>query len=252
MVVWVFAGGGESELGKRIKGNSLNENGGLINFLRKNFPNCIFERKTPIRQKPTGRPKPNTSYGKTGISLISQIQKELPIALKNEPHKCTLILIFDDLDCRDLPQQKEKFIQAVEAILNQYKVKDKIPVWVAFASPELESWLIADWDHSIAKHTDFRNRHQTMRHWLSHHGNISFDNPESFSQYDPNKNACQEKLSELLLESTIREDPSNLNQVSFSKKEHTPLLLLSLNLDIVKQKCPLFREFYDYLNKFCE
>lgn len=34
MVIWVFAGGGESEVR------------GLIPFLRKHFPGCTFERKT--------------------------------------------------------------------------------------------------------------------------------------------------------------------------------------------------------------
>lgn len=253
MVIWVYAGGGESELGQRNKHNSMLENGGLINFLKKNFPNCTFERKTPIRQKPGGKAnKPNISYGKTGISLIAQIKEELSNALKNEPNQCSLILIFDDLDCRNHKEQKDKFLSTVNEILANFNLTDQIPIFVAFAAPEIESWLIADWDNSIARHTDFRinKRHEKMRNWLSSQCKIPFDNPESFSKYDPNKKACQEKLSDLLIESTIREDPNNLHQNRFSKKEHTPLLLLSLDPNIVKDKCPLFREFYEYLNKF--
>ena len=44
VVVWVFAGGGESEVR------------GLIPFLEQNFSNCKFERKTPARQKPGPKP----------------------------------------------------------------------------------------------------------------------------------------------------------------------------------------------------
>ncbi|MFL0648003.1 hypothetical protein [Cylindrospermopsis raciborskii] len=86
MVVWVFAGGGETEVQS------------LIPFLEKNF-NCKFQRKTPARRKPG--PKPGvktTAYGRTGQGLINQISQELPIALKNEPKVCSLILVFDDLE----------------------------------------------------------------------------------------------------------------------------------------------------------
>ncbi|MEA5512027.1 hypothetical protein VB715_19835 [Crocosphaera sp. UHCC 0190] len=163
---------------ERDKPNSMLENGGLINFLRKHFPNCTFERKTPIRKKPGGKAnKPNISYGKTGISLIAQIKEQLPIALKNEPNQCSLILIFDDLDCRNVEQQKEEFVKAVNKVFESSSIDlSKPPIFVAFAAPEIESWLIADWDNSIAKHTDFRinKRHEKMRYWLSSQCKISF------------------------------------------------------------------------------
>ncbi len=41
MVVWVFAGGGESEV-----------NGLIPHFLEKQFPDCQFDRKTPILNRP--------------------------------------------------------------------------------------------------------------------------------------------------------------------------------------------------------
>ena len=95
MVVWVFSGGGESEVR------------GFLPFLEKTFPGCRFERKTPIRGKLGPKPNKASSYGKTGKSLIDQIKQELPLALKAEPNKCDLILVFDDLDCRDSKKQKE-------------------------------------------------------------------------------------------------------------------------------------------------
>jgi hypothetical protein len=246
MVVWVFAGGGEAEVR------------GLIPFFEKHFSPQTFDRKTPIKRKPRGKAnktvsdgteddsKPIRGYGKTGKSLIEQIQKELPIALQSKDDKCDVILVFDDLDCRDHKQQKQKFLEAIKKIDNT----DDIPIIVAFAAPELESWIIADWDNSIAKHSDFRTRHEKMRYWLSKECKIPFGNPESFSEYDHIRDCCQEKLSELLIESTTREDDSNVEQIPFSKKEHTPLLIMSINPDIVNKKCPLFRSFYNELRNF--
>ncbi len=96
MVVWVYSGGGEAEVR------------GFFPFLAKTFPGCRFERKTPVRNKPGPRPNKASGQGRTGKSLIEQIKQELPLALKAEPNKCNLILVFDDLDCRDSQEEKKK------------------------------------------------------------------------------------------------------------------------------------------------
>lgn len=236
MVVWVFAGGGEAEVR------------GLIPFLRNNFRGCEFYIKTPIRQKPGPKPNKKTSYGKTGKSLIEQIKEELPIALRNEPNKCDLILVFDDLDCRDSQIQKQKILEEIATIPGCTDIEK----FVGFAAPELEAWIIADWDNSIAKHIDFRGnkRHERMRWWLSTQKNIPFDQPESFSEYDSERDCCQEKLSEALIESSILSEIDR-NKPRFSKGTHTPELIREINCDEVQRKCPLFREFYNFLYRFC-
>lgn len=239
VVVWVFAGGGEAEVA------------GLIPFLEKCFPQCVFKRKTPARQKPGPKAnQPNrgstSGYGRTGDSLIAQINRELAIALRNEPESCQLILVIDDLDCRNYQSQKQKFLAAINLIPNCAT----IPKFVAFAAPELEAWIIADWDHSIAKYTDFRRRHEQMRWWLSQQCHVPFDAPESFSTYDPSRDSCEEKLSDLLILSTTRIDDSNIEQPPFSKKNHTPELLKMLNPEVIQKKCLIFREFYNYMRYF--
>lgn len=233
VVVWVFAGGGEAEVR------------GLIPFLDKNFPGCRFERKTPARSKPGPKPGRVTGYGKTGNSLIEQISKELPIALKNEPNQCDLILVFDDLDCRDANKQREKILEAIAKIPEC----DDIKKFIGFAAPEVESWIIADWNNSIARHPDFRGKHQRMRWWLSTEKNIPFDSPESFSEYDEGRDCCLEKLSQHLVDSSVL-DEFGSSCTRFSKGLHTPSLLLEINPDEVQKRCPLFRELYNYLNNF--
>jgi hypothetical protein len=233
MVVWLFAGGGESEV-----------NGLVPHFLEKHFSDCQFDRKTPIYQKPAGKRKPGVSYGygKTGKSLAVQIKERLQSALDNET-PCDLILVIDDLDCRDKDKQTQLFLQTIDAVAGAKNIERLI----GFAAPELEAWLIADWNNTIATHIDFRGCHQALRWWLSHQKNMPFDAPESFSEYDPLRDCCQNKLSEALIESTAQHECKEI----FSKGEHTPILLGQMDIDTVSQKCPLFRALCEGLSHFC-
>ena len=233
MVVWVFSGGGEAEVR------------GFFPFLEKTFPGCRFERKTPVRQKPGPKPNKAGSYGRTSKSLIDQIKQELPIALKAEPNKCDLILVFDDLDCRDSQSQKSKILSEISKIPECADIEK----FIGFAAPEIEAWIIADWNNSIAKNSDFRGRQERMRWWLSAEKNVPFDSPESFSEYDREKDCCREKLSEALIESSVYQ--AERHNTRFSKGLHTPLLLREIDPNEVQKKCPLFRELYNYLNNFC-
>jgi len=230
LVIWLFAGGGESEV-----------NGLVPHFLEKHFPDCQFDRKTPIYQKPAGKRKPGVSYGygKTSKSLAIQIKERLKTALDNE-ESCDLILVIDDLDCRDRDKQIQMFLQAIDTV----KAAKYIERIIGFAAPEIEAWLIADWNNTIAKHVDFRNNHQAMRWWLSHKKNIAFDAAESFSAYDPDRDCCKEKLSEALIESTEQYNCKNI----FSKGIHTPLLLREIGIETLRNKCSIFREWYDNLS----
>ena len=73
MIVWVFAGGGQSEIS------------GLLPYLRREFPNCDFQRVTPVSNKEGIKPnklgaKPKTdraSQGLTGKSLLKEIEERL-------------------------------------------------------------------------------------------------------------------------------------------------------------------------------
>jgi Domain of unknown function (DUF4276) len=250
VVVLVFAGGGESEVGLRKKdGAGGGKTGGLITFLENTFPGCTFERKTPIRRKAAPTPNKSISYGRTGQSLIEQIQKEIPIALnilKAEKNQCDLIFVLDDLDCRNPEEQRQKISDSLSKIPDC----DGIPILIGFAAPELEAWIIADWDNSIAKLSAFRGRQRRMRWWLSTQANISFDNPESFSKYDSQRDCCQDKLSEALIQSSIQ-DETDRHKRRFSKGEHTSELLKMIDANEVQRKCPLFRQMYNDLQSFC-
>jgi hypothetical protein len=230
VVIWLFVGGGEAEIR------------GLVPFLKKHFPSCEFCRMTPVLRRPGPRPgvKP-TGYGKTGKSLIAEIRERLPAAL-TKGERCDAVLIINDLDCRNEDAQQTRFLKAIDAI-DEAKTIDR---FIGFAAPELEVWIIADWDGSVAKHADFRSRHNRMRHWLSSVKSIPFESPESFGKYDAQKDFCCEKLSELIIESTTLH-PEDRFKPKYSKGSHTPLLLLQINPLVVKDKCPIFRKLYSFL-----
>ncbi len=200
-----------------------------------------------MRDKPGLKPNKASSQGRTGKSLIEHIKQELALALKAEPNKCDLILVFDDLDCRDSQEEKNKILEDEISKIPECADIKKI---VGFAAPEIEAWIIGDWNNSITKNLDFRGRHERMRWWLSKQRKISFENPESFSEYDVEKDCCREKLSQALIESSVKDEVDS-DKARFSKGIHTPLLLMAIDPNEVQKKCPLFRELYNYLNNFC-
>jgi hypothetical protein len=238
MVIWLFAGGGESEIR------------GLVPFLEKYFSNCSFHRKTPVIRKPGPRPKYRhgikLGYGKTGKSLEAEIKKRLKRAL-SKGGKCDKILVIDDLDCRNEFEQKNRFIDAIDSV----EASKDIDKFIGFAAPELEAWIIADWNNSIAIHPNFRKRHKIMQYWLSKTKKVSFDNPESFGVYDRKRDTCDEKISNAIIESSMIDEEDKEN-IRYSKGYHTPMLLQKIDPEIVKDKCPLFRQLFYFLNDNCK
>lgn len=201
---------------------------------------------TPVIRKPGPRPGVKLpGYGKTGKSLINEIKERLSIALSKDG-KCDAILVIDDLDCHNETIQKDRFIKTI----NSLKRSKEIEKFIAFASPELEAWIIADWDNSVARHYDFRGRHNQMRHWLSTVKNVSFASPESFGIYNQTRDTCEEKLSNAIIESTMRTEEDRKCS-RYSKALHTPELLLHIDPLVVKDKCPLFRQLYFFLYERC-
>jgi Domain of unknown function (DUF4276) len=231
VVVWVFAGGGESEVR------------GLIPFLEKNYTQHQFERKSPVRLKPGPKPTVQPGYGLTGKSLVDQLGKILHIALATN-EICDSILVIDDLDCHDPLERKGKLNKTIDEVIGARKIE----AIIGFAAPEIEAWIIADWDQTIAQDIDFRGCYQAMRQWMSATKHVSFSTPEAFSKYDPNKNACVKKLSDVLIEAAERSCVRN----AYSKAIHTPRFIEKLSPQVVGRKCPLFRDLHNQLSKEIE
>jgi hypothetical protein len=252
VVVWVFAGGGETEAS------------GLIKFLESTFPHHAFERKLPFNSKKP-RSKPNkkiivneqkkdkeSTFGITGERLAKAIKIHLDTALdkaKSEnnrrPKFPDLILVIDDLDCRNLEIKNQKLEESIEKVLEKKNINN-VEKYIVFAAPEIEVWIMADWEHTIAKSAKFKNRQVKMRRWFNTEKHFPFERPESFGEYDPNKKSCKEKLSELLIVSSrVPEDQGK----EYKKSEDSPDLLLLIEKTVLCQKCPMFRDFYYFMQR---
>lgn len=218
-----------------------------MNFFRKRYRGCQFERKTPIRRPPGPKPtKALPAHGKTGTSLVQELKERLKLSMRFEK-PCDIILVLDDLDCREPKRCRERLLRAVESVCGT----DRIPRFVGFAAPELEAWLIADWDHSFGEHPDFRGaRQQGMRHWLSTEGEVPFHAPETFGHYDSERDTCEEKLSTVIIESTVQGN-HNMGRDPYSKSVHTPVMLLSIEPALVAARCPMFQELHAFLAGRC-
>ena len=219
--MWVFSGGGESE----VKG--------LIPFLKRICSDHKYERKSPVRRKLGPRAPIEPGHGRTRKSLGQQIEKLLSESLVHG-ERCDLILIIDDLDCHDPNVRRALFHSSIGKVDNAADIE----TFVGFASPEIESWIIADWDHSIAADPGFRSRHLKMRHWLSTQRAVPFDRPETFGSFDEAKDSCCDKLSDAIIDSSLH----CCARSRYSKSIHTARFLEQISPEIVSGKCPLFRE----------
>jgi len=133
------------------------EIGAINSFLEKINPNIYWERCFPTADKPRlaiGRMNstPIASYsGITGSDLTEMMYDRLSKYYKHSDFDGFLLI--DDLDCRyhsNLAAGIDLFIETHSD--NVQKILEKqVAFYVLFASPEVESWLLADWNNSFAK-----------------------------------------------------------------------------------------------------
>jgi hypothetical protein len=240
MIVWVFAGGGESEIL------------GLKPFLDRSFPKCEFKLCTPIRKKPAPkfrREAPPQGY--TGRSLLDQIKAQLSIKLDLKD-TCDLIVIFDDLDyplaeiqeLSFVDQKRQIFEDFLKQIWEKYPERTPIKHIIGFAKPELESWVIADWEKTVGKAPEFRERSKSMQHWLVTECKLSFSNPEDFGLDPAFPQSHHQKLSNAIIQASEQKEG-----MRYSKQLHTARFIKQLDSVIAQQKCPEFRKFFTSLSR---
>lgn len=240
MVVWVYAGGGYAEAE------------GIVPLLQQHFPSQSFARRTPVHRKPGPRPGAITSSdrgarryaGNTGKSLLKEIKDDLksywPV---NGP--ADLILVLDDSDCDPNPDGRlGTFEQTVrEGLTDAGCAAESHPSIIpALAIPELETWLLGDWEQTFA--CEFPNCHRRLQQALSAKGLRTAD-PESFD-CRPSEGQYI-KLSEDVLLPVLAQEC----QVRFSKATDTPKLLLRIRPEEVKKRCPYFRKWWVLLENYC-
>lgn len=251
VVVWVFSGGGEAEVR------------GLFPLLTSIFPALSFERRFPVGIKANPKKLPrygsdaaykaaqkNHARGATGKNLCEQIKKSLTLGITHDQH-ADLILIFDDLDCHDAQTQCGLFRNTIQEVLVANSTC--IPYLIAFAAPELEAWLIADWQNTMALDNDFRQHaykiqqclKQSTKEIIDFQQSVDFQEPESFSHFSPKKQACEEKLS-AKLQACCKANGAK----PYTKDSDTARMIKKLKAENVAQRCPHFKHLYTALTAF--
>lgn len=228
--MWVYAGGGEAEVG------------GFVPFLQRHL-RCTFERRTP-RPKPGPRPGVIIYSGNTGRSFTKEIRDDL---LRYWDGSAQAILVLDDADIED-PTSRIAAIEA--AVTEALAAKGSAPavpapeISIALAVPELEIWLLADWENTFKM--AFGNCHSAVRHTLSTEWGVDFSHPENFRVIDAD--GQYRKISVIIQEVIRLKCETN---PKYSKATDTPRLLLQSNPAAISRKCPYFRRFWNGMRNLC-
>jgi hypothetical protein len=125
------------------------EAGAMSVFLKKINSNFEYVQCFPTKRK-YKKGLDGKFNGLSGEALIEEIYRRVE-CYKNDYLDFSAIIIEDDLDCRfheKSPEQIDEYKKEIQQIIwgNLGKV---IPVIFLFASPEIETWFICDWDNSF-------------------------------------------------------------------------------------------------------
>jgi hypothetical protein len=232
LVVWVYAGGGYAEAE------------GIVPLLKKHFADVTFQRRTPAHRRPGPRPSvveargARTYAGNTGVSFQKEIQENLKYWFEDGP--ADLIIVLDDSDCNPPDAILEGFEKTVTDSLNAMSAEPLPPIVAGLAVPELEVWLLGDWEMTFGKAYPLCEK--SLQQELVRRG-VYTSEPEKFV-CRPNQQTYIKLSSDVLLPAIEK-----ICAIRFSKATDTPKLLLQIRPQTVKARCGYFRQLWGQLEK---
>lgn len=257
------------------------ESGTMQAFLRKINSSYEYKQFLPnkIRKKKgTEKIIADNINGLTGEKLIAKVYDILKNH-SNEIKECKAIIIEDDLDGRFNGWSGEKIKKYKRDIIFeiQENIGIRLPVFFIYASPEIESWFIADWKNGykylytssefvedlelnerkfFVNHLKkYINKH-ILRGYQDNIEHYGFFNDEYIKLSDKIKEAiefdCKEYISHISkLNHEMVQKICNSKKLYYSKKYHGSIMLKNIDPDIVASKCTCyFQESYLQLKQF--
>lgn len=253
------------------------EAGGMQSFLKNinNHYNYIqFLPNKTIKKK--GMPK-NISKdisGLTGKALLNKIYKIIA-AHKDEIKKFSAIIIEDDLDGLFHRSDEDEINNHICTIIKEINVilEKDMPVFVIYASPEIESWFIADWKNSfeyiylsstIVKDLEYEER-KIFVYYLRKYINSYIlkdcsDNIEEYGWFDDEYRKLSEEIQlairknvkeEIIRSSKFRKELTlkiyQSKYLYYSKKLHGEKMLRNIDPSVVATKCRKY--FFNTFNR---
>lgn len=194
--------------------------------------------------------------GYTGKRLRSQMLNDIRNYRDTfQQGKSDGILFIDDADCRFTIDTYNNWVEQTSADIREAVGWD-IPVFVLLQSPEVESWLLMDWENSFAK--EYRHpaglEHLLKQYLIHKITRTSWDNIEWFGGPCID-DACTQKLSELIIQTinsiSYVEEASfpfqtrfsafwRSDSISYSKKENGGRMLTQINPENIAESCPFY------------
>lgn len=216
--------------------------------------------------KKKGDPKTINSElsGLTGEALLEKIYSILE-KHRNEINRCKAILIEDDLDGKFHEYNDDDVIAYKKQIIDHVhkKLESNLPVIIMYASPEIESWFIADWKNGF----EFLYTGSGVVKNITHNAKLLFthhlrqyikneilkeyaDNIESYGWFegkyiklsDEIIEAVQTKVKEYMsglptINSFQLEEIVESRDLYYSKNLHGRIMLRQIQPTIVSEKC---------------
>lgn len=254
------------------------EAGAMQYFLKKINGKYEYKQYLPnktIKKKGYDKSISSGLSGLTGEALLDKIYSILE-KYKEDISKCKAVLIEDDLDGRfhgysedEIEEYKNEIIKTV-----QEKLEKEIPVFIMYASPEIESWFLADWENGF----EYLYCKSGVVTDLDHDAKIFFS--YQLKQYIENNilgsyvNQIEEygwfdgkyiKLSDQIIEAIqtdVKDHIDNMKNTNskyakqimeskdlyYSKKIHGDRMLRNIKPDIIETKCRhYFKDTYHQL-----
>lgn len=243
------------------------EAGAMQFFLRKINDSYEYKQYLPnktIKKKGDAKIIKKEISGLTGEALLKKIYSILE-KHKDEINTCKAVLIEDDLDGRFHNWDNKKIKGYRDAIVDKVhsKLESDIPVFILYASPEAESWFIADWDNGFGylygKSNRIKDMDQKAKSFFLHHlrdyiySEVLKEYSHNIEDYGWFENGYI-KLSDQIIsviQTNIKDYVRTLPQANsdcvkqiiesrdlyYSKKLHGDIMLRSISPDVVAEKC---------------
>lgn len=243
------------------------EAGAMQFFLRKINDSYEYKQYLPnktIKKKGDAKIIKKEISGLTGEALLKKIYSILE-KHKDEINTCKAVLIEDDLDGRFHNWDNKKIKEYHDAIVAEVhsKLESDIPVFILYASPEAESWFIADWDNGFGylygKSNRIKDMDQKAKSFFLHHlrdyiySEVLKEYSHNIEEYGWFENGYV-KLSDQIIsviQTNIKDYVRTLPQANsdcvkqiiesrdlyYSKKLHGDIMLRSIRPDVVAEKC---------------
>lgn len=246
------------------------EAGVMQAFLKRINSKYEYKQYLPNKTiKKKGQPKKinDEISGLSGEALLKKIYEILE-KNRDDISKCKAILIEDDLDGRFYGKNEDEIEEYKQSIIAKVhgKLKKELPVYFLFASPEIESWFIADWKNGFEfLYTEsgiVKDLEQNIRLFFVHHLKYFINknvlgeycnNIENYGWFD----SGYVKLSDQIIDAIqikVKEYINTLSNINldyakriyesrdlyYSKKIHGYVMLNNIDPQIVAENCKVY------------